>query len=247
MNAVAGRRDGVVDRLSMNGLREGARGESAQDVAYRWLKQHIAKLPRHGGSFLTEAEVVQATGKSRTPVREALLRLEAEGFLQIVPKKGVFVPPISDGEVRAVMQARELVENWCIHQVIPASEALLSELDSLVAEQERVISDPVAFIDLDRAFHRAIVRQAGNPVLAEFYESLRDRQVRMGLTAVANEEGRARAVLAEHAAIVAALRGGEPADAGGALGAHLSSTLDALHLPAVSGWGEGHQSIAGLS
>src|SRR5215216_999809 len=56
--------------------------EAAQDTVYRWLKQHIMTLPRHEGTFLTEAEVCQAAGTSRTPVREALLRLEADGFLK---------------------------------------------------------------------------------------------------------------------------------------------------------------------
>jgi len=231
----------------MTGLRgEGARNGSAQDLTYRWLKRHIATLPRHGGTFLTESEVAQAAGTSRTPVREALLRLEAEGFLRIVPKKGAFVPPISDGEVRSVMEARHLVEDWCVRRIVPADTSFLTELDRLVDEQGSLIDDSVAFIDCDRAFHRAIVAQAGNPVLAEFYESLRERQVRMGLHAVANEENRTRTVLAEHAAIIAALRSGEPARAGNALATHLSSTLVALHLPDVADWAAA-QSITRLS
>ncbi|MGW4591891.1 GntR family transcriptional regulator [Amycolatopsis thermoflava] len=215
----------------MTGLREGERRRSAQDVTYRFLKQRIAELPRDGGTFLTESEVAQAAGTSRTPVREALLRLEAEGFLEIVPKKGAFVPPISDAEVRAVMEARELVEHWCVHRLVPADEDFLTELDRLVERQRELVDDPVGFIDCDRAFHRAIVRKAGNPVLAEFYETLRDRQVRMGLRAVSNENNRVARVLAEHTAIVEALRSGDQAKAGEALGTHMSSTLAALHLP----------------
>ncbi|RKT55585.1 GntR family transcriptional regulator [Saccharothrix australiensis] len=230
----------------MSSVRVDGQGGSAQDLTYRWLKRHIATLPRDGGTFLTESEVAQQAGTSRTPVREALLRLEAEGFLQIVPKKGAFVPPVSDAEVRAVMQARELIEDWCVRRVVPVAEEFLAELGRLVAEQESLLDDPVAFIDCDRAFHRAIVRRAGNPVLADFYETLRERQVRMGLRAVANEENRARTVLAEHAAIVAALREQDPARAGEALAVHLSSTLAALHLPEVAGW-TGGQSVAGLS
>lgn len=208
---------------------------SAQDVTYRFVKQRIAELPPGGGTFLTESEVARASGTSRTPVREAFLRLEAEGFLQIVPKKGAFVPPISDAEVRAVMEARELVEHWCVRAVLPAGADFLDGLDRLVAEQNGLITDPVGFIDCDRAFHRTIVQQAGNPVLAEFYESLRDRQVRMGLRAVSNEQNRSRTVLTEHAAIVDALRSGDPGRATDALVAHLDSTMDALHLPRIPG------------
>jgi DNA-binding GntR family transcriptional regulator len=204
---------------------------TAQDLTYRWLKEHIAELPPDGGTFLTESEVAQAAGTSRTPVREALLRLEAEGFLQIVPKKGAFVPPISDAEVRAVMEARELIENWCVRRVVPVGERFLSELEELLTEQERLLDDPVGFIERDRAFHRAIVRHAGNTVLAEFYESLRDRQVRMGLRAVVNEQNRARTVLTEHAAIVAALHSGDTDTAESAITAHLTSKLEALHMP----------------
>jgi DNA-binding GntR family transcriptional regulator len=214
----------------------GAGQESAQDVTYRWLKRHIAELPRHGGTFLTESEVARTAGTSRTPVREALLRLEAEGFLQIVPKKGAFVPPISDAEVRAVMQARGLVEDWSVRMVVPAGEEFIAELERLVTEQETAIDDPWTFIECDRSFHRTIVRQAGNPVLAQFYESLRERQVRMGLRAVANAENRARMVLAEHSAIVTALRADDAAQAADAVATHLSSTLKALQVPDAADW-----------
>ncbi|MGH3742396.1 MAG: GntR family transcriptional regulator, partial [Micromonosporaceae bacterium] len=91
---------------------------SAQDITYRWLREHIGSIPRTTGGFITEAEVAAASGTSRTPVREALLSLEAEGFLDIVPKKGAYIPPISDAEVEAVMQARLIVEDWCVKQAL---------------------------------------------------------------------------------------------------------------------------------
>src|SRR5271163_4037579 len=87
--------------------------EAAQDLVYRLLKRRVLTVPAQEGAFLTEAEVCRAMGTSRTPVREALLRLESEGLLQIVPKKGAYVAPITEAEVAAVMQARGLVEEWC--------------------------------------------------------------------------------------------------------------------------------------
>lgn len=210
--------------------------QSAQDVTYRWLKRHVGALPRHEGIFLTESEVSQATGRSRTPVREAMLRLEAEGFLQIVPKKGAFVPPISDAEVSAVMEARALVEDWCAQMAATTTYPLAAELDDLVRQQTGLLDDPVEFIECDRAFHRAIIRSAGNPVLSEFYESLRDRQVRMGLHAIAAAQDRAQTVLDEHARIVEAIRAGDSANAAETVSAHLRSTLEAMQLPVVSNW-----------
>jgi len=223
--------------MAMTGLRAiRAHGESTQDVAYRWLKRHVATLPRHEGTFLTEAEVSEATETSRTPVREALLRLEAEGLLQIVPKKGAFVPPITDAEVEAVMQARGLVEDWCVRRCAPLAESLSLELERLVVQQKKLQSSPIEFIECDREFHRTIVRTAGNPVLGAFYETLRDRQLRMGLRAIAASTERTRVVLLEHTAMVDGIRSGNPTAAAAAVAAHLAETLATLQMPAVSRW-----------
>jgi DNA-binding GntR family transcriptional regulator len=221
--------------ISMPDQRINHQTESAQDVVYRWLKQHVLTLPRHEAVFLTEAAVCQATGTSRTPVREAMLRLEADGFLQIVPKKGAFVPPITEGDVEAVMQARILVEDWCVRRAAQLGEPLSTELESLVGRQEQLQKRPVPFIECDREFHRVIVRAAGNPVLGSFYESLRDRQLRMGLEAITTSAQRIRTILAEHIAIVDAVRAGDAEGASAAMTAHLSNTLSTLRGPSI-GW-----------
>jgi DNA-binding GntR family transcriptional regulator len=213
------------------------RGDAAQDIVYRWLKQHVLTLPSREGTFLTEAEVCRATGTSRTPVREALLRLEADGLLQIVPKKGAYVPPITEAEIEAVMQARGLVEEWCARQAARFGDMLAVELDGLISMQIEARDDPVAFIECDREFHRTIVRAAGNPVLADFYEGLRDRQLRMGVHAITISGGRGDGVLAEHAAIVEGIRCGQPEQAAAAVAEHLARTLVALRLPMAAGWG----------
>ncbi|MBB4276024.1 GntR family transcriptional regulator [Rhizobium mongolense] len=215
----------------------GQRADAAQDVVYRWLKQHVLTLPSREGTFLTEAEVCRETGTSRTPVREALLRLEADGLLQIVPKKGAYVPPITETEIEAVMQARGLVEEWCARQAAGYGDMLAAELDRLIARQVEVQHDTVAFIECDRDFHRTIVRAAGNPVLADFYESLRDRQLRMGVHAITIFGGRGDSVLAEHAAIAEGIRRGQPEQAAAAVAQHLAQTLVALRLPTAAGWG----------
>lgn len=206
------------------------RKEAAQDVAFRWLKSHIATLPRDHGTFLTEAEVCKATGTSRTPVREALLRLEADGFLEIVPKKGAYVPPISETEILVTMEARGVIEDWCIRRAASRFGAALAEdLERLVERQESFRLSPVEFIECDREFHRTIVAAAGNEVFASFYETLRDRQLRMGLQAIAAFEQRVGKVLAEHRRIVEELRTSNAEGAASAMSEHLNETLSALN------------------
>jgi DNA-binding GntR family transcriptional regulator len=211
-----------------------AKPQAAQDVVFAWLKKHVVSLPRTDSTFLTEAEVCRATGMSRTPVREALLRLEAEGFLQIVPKKGAFVPPITEREVEAIMQARGLVEDFCLRRTVQLAQFLAPELDRLLEKQEQQQKSPLDFIELDREFHRAIVRAADNPILADFYETLRDRQMRMGIYAITASEQRIDNVLAEHRAIAEGVRSGDADQATAAMAEHLTKTLSVLRLPRLN-------------
>ncbi|WP_245307317.1 GntR family transcriptional regulator [Rhizobium altiplani] len=213
-------------------------GDAAQDVVYAWLKQHVLTLPRNETTFLTEAQVCRETGVSRTPVREAFLRLEADGLLKIMPKKGAYIAPITEAEIDSIMQARRLVEEWCAQQASRFGSALADELDRLIDQQDQVRNDRIAFIESDRDFHRAIVRAAGNPVLETFYESLRDRQVRMGVHAI-SVGSRIDEVLAEHRRIAQAIRAAEADRAVAAVGEHLARTLTALREPTFGNWSPG--------
>ena len=203
---------------------------SAQDSVYTWLRERIASTPRDDGAFLGEVALATEAKVSRTPVREALLRLEAEGWVQIVPRKGAFVPPISDAEVNAVMHARLLIEDWGIREIcrLGIGIDLAGRLDSILADQREHAEDSNRFIQLDREFHRTIVDSAGNPVLAGFYESLRDRQVRMGMRAVFRVVDRHTQVLAEHQRTVDALRANDEVAAAQAVRDHIESTISVL-------------------
>lgn len=206
---------------------------TAQDRTYDWLKERIAGFAQDEGVFLTEAEVASAAGVSRTPVREAMLRLEAEGLLQIVPKKGAYVPPLSQTQIEATMEARTLIEQWAAGRVAEAGAPTPPGLADLLDSQARFLAeaDTAAFIEADRRFHSTIVRAAGNPVLADVYDSLRDRQIRMELRALAVPH-RGRDVLAEHAAILDALTARDPERLRAAVEAHLAGTLAAFrHRP----------------
>jgi DNA-binding GntR family transcriptional regulator len=198
-------------------------------ATYEWLKERISALPRDEGTFLTEAEVARLTGASRTPVRESLMRLESEGLVERIPKRGAFVPPLSDSEIRQVMRAREMIELWGVDQFLSAGRTeALDELDAVLAEQEASAEDHKRFIDLDSDFHHVIVAASGNQVIAHFHGELRDRQVRMGLHAVKVSEYRTGIILAEHRRIVDGLRRSDAAHARTATSDHLARTLHVM-------------------
>src|SRR5262245_5406294 len=77
---------------------------------YQHVKRAILEQIHAGGALLTEVEIATAVGVSRTPVREALLRLQSEGLVTLYPKRGALVLPISAAEIEDVIEARQLVE-----------------------------------------------------------------------------------------------------------------------------------------
>ncbi|GAB2662444.1 GntR family transcriptional regulator [Nocardia goodfellowii] len=203
---------------------------SAPELAYEWLKNTIVTLPRDKEMFLSEAQVAAASGTSRTPVREALLRLEAEGFIRRVPHKGAYIPALSDSDVEEVMQARRVVEEWSVTEVAPNPGLIPNRLRTLVESQE-ADTDPVDFIGHDLEFHTTIIRAAGNNLMHEFYRSLRDRQMRMGVRIVMADDHRKEQVLIEHRAIVDAIAACDTQAAVRAVREHLDTTLRSMKQP----------------
>ncbi|WP_411103570.1 GntR family transcriptional regulator [Streptomyces sp. cmx-4-9] len=196
---------------------------TAADRVYQHVKQGVLDRRYEGGTLLTEGELADAVGVSRTPVREALLRLETEGLLKLYPKKGALVQPVSVQEVADVIETRLLVEEFTVRRAVPAPPGLLDRLAALLAEQRRhaAAGDLAAMMTADRAFHAEIVRSAGNQILCRLYDQLRDRQLRMGVALLHSRPDRVERTLAEHAGILDALRAGDEAAAAAAVRGHI--------------------------
>src|SRR4051794_8604841 len=156
---------------------------TAPETAYRWLRDAISTLPWDEEAFLSENAVAEASGTSRTPVREALLRLEASGLVRRVPHKGAYVPALSSRDLETMMEARQVIEEWAVRKVTGV-EGSVDEMNRLLDQQAAILADPVAFIECDIQFHKYIVELADNPVLQDVYESQRFKQLRMGVKAV---------------------------------------------------------------
>jgi DNA-binding GntR family transcriptional regulator len=197
------------------------------EAAYAYTKQRVLDATYAGGELLTEGEVADALGISRTPVREAFLRLESEGLLRLYPKRGALVVPVSAGEVEAVMETRALVERFAFAKAIERGAEVVGAMESAIARQEqRAAADDLdGFVEADRAFHTALVAAAGNPIVLALYDSLRDRQQRMGLAALRREPRRLGEILDEHRALTAAVASGDVEVVLRLLDAHLRGTL----------------------
>lgn len=183
----------------------------AAERVYAHVKQAVLDRRYEGGMLLTEGELAEAVGVSRTPVREGLLRLEVEGLIRLYPKKGALVLPVSAQEIADVVETRLLVEQHAVRRVLPVPQTLVDRLEELLDEQ-RVHAgsgDLSAVAAADRCFHAAIVQATGNQILTRLYDQLRDRQLRMGVAVMHAHPDRIAKNIAEHAGILRALRGGD--------------------------------------
>ncbi|MTD13721.1 FCD domain-containing protein [Nakamurella sp. YIM 132087] len=191
---------------------------SAADRVYAHVRTAILSRRFADHDLLAEGRIAEETGVSRTPVREALLRLEAEGMVRLLPKRGALVLPVTAQEAREILATRELVETHCVRQVIgegrgpTLAQTLDGPLDALAtAAADGLLHE---YVTADRDFHATIVDAAGNSILSKLYGGLRDRQLRMGGANLLDPLGRldtARAgrTLGEHRGIREAIAAGD--------------------------------------
>ncbi|OBH87146.1 GntR family transcriptional regulator [Mycobacterium sp. E2989] len=211
---------------------------TAKDRALDYVKTRVLTGAFPGGELISEGDVATALGMSRTPVREAFLRLEAEGLLRLYPQRGALVVPVSPDEVRSVMEARLVLEQFAATKVVgrgPATCAAVFEKMSAELRRQREAvdrSDWPEFLDADRAFHAITLTESRNTILSGFYASLRDRQMRMIGESALRDPDRVAAILDEHREIAEALRDGDGQRALRAVQTHLAGTVRAIGLAA---------------
>src|SRR3954463_1804743 len=150
---------------------------SASERAYRHVKEQVLDGTLPGGELISENEVAERLGMSRTPGRAAFGQLEAEGLLRLYPKRGALVVPVSAQETEAVMETRWVIERYAIERVIERPGDVPPALSAAADAQEQL--EGGEFVEADRAFHRTLVAGTDNAILLTLYDSLRDRQRRM--------------------------------------------------------------------
>lgn len=188
---------------------------SAAELAYREVKELILSGALPGGELISEGEIATRMGSSRTPVREAFLRLEAEGWMRLYPKRGALIVPVADGEAEHVVDARLLVETHAVEAIAGNPRArdvlVLTLRENLDRQRELIVSggDAAQFSVLDADFHRALVRAGGNPLLETFYDGLRERQRRMTARSLARDPEQISKIVDDHARLTDLVAAGD--------------------------------------
>ena len=181
------------------------------------------------GARLKEAELVAALSVSRTPLREALAALRAEGILER-DDDGLRVRRLDWHDVRGLYELRGTLEGLAASLAARnAGDAERTVIDGICAVEAELIeagAPPYLLARQNRQFHNAILQAAGNRFLAESLERLSRLMVLLGATAY-TLAGRAEAIRDEHAAINNAIRSGDATAAATAMSRHLDSALTA--------------------
>jgi GntR family transcriptional regulator, rspAB operon transcriptional repressor len=198
--------------------------------AYDALRASIISLQRTPGQRLSEAELARELGVSRTPVREAIIQLRAEGLVEVAPQLGSFVSKISLRSVREAQFAREALECAAVRVAaeqidVGAAGRLRQNLASQRAAQ--AAGDLEQFYRLDEAFHRELVATSGYPGISDLLDRSRAhlnrvRRLSLPVPDVIEE------LIDQHSVVVDALERHDPDQAEAALRHHLRGVYRVL-------------------
>ena len=198
---------------------------SLRDQAYERIKRRIITLEYRPGGYLNAAGISEDLKLGFTPVSQALARLELEGMIEIIPRKGAIVRSVSMDEVLQIIDVRLVNETRCAELAAQrASAADLGELEAILGRAAPLVRarNVEGLMQLDREFHIVLSRAAGNPVLAEILLGLHERSLRFWFISLSDRDHLA-AVQREHRAVLQALRSRDARAAAAAMRAHIES------------------------
>ncbi len=204
----------------------GASGpQSSGAAAYDALMEAIRSGVFAPGDRLREEDVGARLSLSRTPVREALRRLEAEGIVEHRPRMGAVVRQLSHAEVVELYEMRIVLERTAAEMA--AKHGSAAEFDTLAGLNQRIAeerSNPARAAAINQEFHQTLYLAGRNRFLVEAARGLNNSLLLLGPTTFF-DAGRIDEVVAQHGAIIAALDAGDAEAAGAAAEAHLQTSL----------------------
>lgn len=204
------------------------------DTVYRQLREQIISGVYQAGDRLPEVSLSTSLAVSRTPVREALRRLESDGLVQ-GSGRGVAVAGLSTPDLQHAYAVRGALEALTAELAAERQRAgrlapaALADLEAQAEQLEKITAagDLERAAALNRRFHHGIVELAGNPIAAEILDRLWN-QITVSTRASLAPPQRPEAVAAEHRQLLAAISRGDPAAAGQIARRHASATAHAI-------------------
>jgi DNA-binding GntR family transcriptional regulator len=208
------------------------RRRTAAEQVHKILRLEILSMQRKPGDAIVDREIEAALGVSRTPIREAILRLAAEHLVEIQPQSGTFVARIPLAQLPEAIVIRKTLEALTVRTAAEcATEWQVAHLRAILRRQRAFTTghDPIGFYAADEEFHALIAGIAGYPSIWGLVLQVKaqvDRFCHLTLP----QPGRMRRLLKEHAAIVDGIAAHDAGQAAAALAEHLDRLLAGLVL-----------------
>ena len=201
--------------------------ESLVSQVFEALRDMIVAITLKPGELISEKEVAEALGASKTPVREAVIRLEDMGLVEVVPKSGTYVTPIRLDRYIEACFIRLQLETGAVRRAAERQGGFegIIRLEACIREQEQALAakDRVAFFRLDEKFHRILFEIAGIPGVWDVLHQSKAELDRIRHMKRIHKISRATEVIEEHKAIAKAVREHNPDAAEQALIKHIGS------------------------
>ena len=191
------------------------------------LRQRIFSRELEPGSWIDEMRLAEEYGISRTPMREALKVLAAEGLVTMKVRRGAYVTEVSDKDLRDVYHLLALMESDAARVVAQnASVEQMAQIKALHQDLEEAVGDRDRFFEINEAFHMLLLKLADNRWRDQMVADLR-KVMKLNRHSSLFKEGRIEQSLAEHRAIVQALTQRQPELAAERVSAHFMNGLQA--------------------
>ena len=208
------------------------KAKSLKDQIYEIIKEDIINQTYPHNTVLNEKKISQELSVSKTPVREALKALEAEGWVEYVPYKGILVKQMSLEDLKDVFRVRKALEVMVTEAVVQRiTPSLLAELHQSMQKQEALLvnDEPVVeeFIDYDVEFHGILLKIAGSPLLRDLIGQMRDKSKSFGMQAIFSSRSRYTETVLEHRRIYEAVAARDMDAAKNAMALHIDNTFNA--------------------
>ncbi len=195
-------------------------------MAYETIKTGILEGKLVSGEIYSELDLAKSFGISRTPVREAFLRLAAENLIIFHSRKGISVNFFSKEDIENIFELRQAIEEAAASKIVGTlSKDQIRSIQETIKKQEACINDydENLFLEFDRKFHVFFVEICGNRFMVQTYNNLRD-YITIPAREALRRKGRAKEVLSEHKAIVDALSRGDAERTKEAMKIHLTNS-----------------------
>jgi len=205
-----------------------------QEEAYAHIKEQILTGALQEDQIYSETRIAAMIGISRTPVKDALVRLNQERLVDILPSRGFRLHRMSEDDIWDTYQVRTAVEGFCVVHLAhrkdtPEGQTAIAELERSIARMEGLADAPLDQLwQEDLAFHSRLVAFSGNQEFSQLFESCNHR-----MSVIAKQSfqspNRRQAAIGEHRAILEAIRtctGRDDLTAYGALRTHMEASRD---------------------